>query len=75
MEIVLKNIGPFWEKHPDVWPGVKRYVERDRHDRVTECWERNTEGVMVDVTAREIAREEVLRAAEELARLEDDDND
>lgn len=72
----IKNIGPFWDKHPDVWPGVKRYIDTDPRGNVRECWERNTEGVMVDVTAREQARVELIRATEELHRLkEDEDND
>ena len=76
-EIKLNNIGPFWEKHPDVWPGVKRYIDTDPHGDVRECWERNTEGVMVDVTAREQARVEMLRATEALNKFvqEDEDDD
>lgn len=41
----------------------------EKNGRITEYWERNKDGVLVDVTAREKAREELERAKEEYEAL------
>lgn len=71
----LVNVGPFWKKHPDVWPGVKRYIDRDSKDNILECWERNEEGIMVDVTEVERAKMELVKAQEALGALVEEDDD
>lgn len=40
-----------------------------KNGRITEYWERNKQGVLVDVTAREKAREELELAKEEYELL------
>lgn len=47
---------------------LKVYTDYD-NGRIKERWERNSEGVLVDVTKREKAREELARAKEELEKL------
>ncbi len=72
----LVNSGPFWLTHSDVWPGVKRYIDTNAKGDIIECWERNDEGIMVDVTERERAKMELVKAQEAMAKLmmEDDDD-
>ena len=65
---VLINEGPFWDKHPDVYEGVIRYTDTDEHGSIREAWERDVNGVMVDVTEREKAYQELERAQEAMAR-------
>ena len=75
MQIVMVNEGPFWEKHPDVYAGVTRYTDTDPKGHILECWERNEEGVMVDVTERERAKMELVKAQEALGALVEEDDD
>ena len=65
----------FIEAHPDLAKVmIDRFGDLDwlnkysdvRNGRITEYWERNKEGTLVDVTAREKAREELELAKEEL---------
>lgn len=67
----------FKEAHPEL---VERFEGKEGLDwvnsytdykdgRINERWERNKEGVLVDVTAREKAREELARATEELEKI------
>lgn len=69
MQPIYRNIGPFWEKHPDVYRSVTRFTDTDQKGNIIEAWERDANGVMVDVTAREIARQELIRAREACAKL------
>ena len=69
------NEGPFWEKHPDVYPDVVRYTARDEHDNLLEAWERADDGLMVDVTDREKAYEELERAQDALAKFFDEEDE
>ena len=47
---------------------IKSYVD-ESEGHITQAWERNSEGYLVDVTARERAREELMRAKEALEAL------
>lgn len=47
---------------------LKVYTDYD-NGKIKEKWERNTNGVLVDVTAREKAREELMHAKEELEAM------
>lgn len=62
------NDGPFWDKHPDVWPLVTRY-ERTEKDHIVESWERGNDGRMHDVTKRDQLREELRNAQETIDAL------
>ena len=73
MQPVFVNEGPFWEKHPDVYPEVTRYIDTDEKGNILECWERNKEGIMVDVTAPEKARNELEKAQKEYERYNDEE--
>lgn len=75
MQPVFLNKGPFWEKHPDVYPQVTRYIDTDEKGNILECWERNKEGIMVDVTAREKARIELEKAQKEYERYNDEEDE
>ena len=75
MQPVFVNEGPFWEKHPDVYPEVIRYIDTDEKGNILECWERNKEGIMVDVTAREKARLELEKAQKEYERYVDEEDE
>lgn len=75
MQPVFLNIGPFWDKHPDVYPQVTRYIDTDCKGNILECWERNKEGVMVDVTERERARVELEKAQAEYERYNDEEDE
>lgn len=75
MQPVFLNIGPFWDIHPDVYPDVTRYTDTDEKGNILECWERNKEGVMVDVTEREKARVELEKAQKEYAKYEEFDEE
>ena len=67
------NEQAFADAHPKI---AERYAQEglewlnvytDYEGRgIKERWERNKDGVLVDVTAREKAREELIRAQEEL---------
>ena len=69
------NTGPFWERHPDVWPGVVRFEVTDQKGNIVESWERNNEGVMIETTRRDKYREELREAQEQLKKLEDNANE
>lgn len=73
MQPVFLNIGPFWDLHPDVYPEVTRYTDTDEKGNILECWERNNEGVMVDVTERERARIELEKAQAEYESYDDEE--
>ena len=75
MQPVFVNIGPFWDLHPDVYPEVTRYIDTDEKGNILECWERNKEGIMVDVTAREQARMDLEKAQKEYERYADIDEE
>lgn len=60
----IVNTGEFWELHPDVWPGVKTYVDADPKGNIIEYWERDENGVMIDRTDYAQARLELARAQE-----------
>ena len=47
---------------------VNNYTDY-KDGKVTERWERNKKGELVDVTKREKAKDELARAQEELAKL------
>lgn len=47
---------------------VNNYTDY-KDGKITERWERNKTGELVDVTKREKAKEELARAQEELAKL------
>jgi hypothetical protein len=73
MQPVFLNIGPFWDIHPDVYPDVTRYTDTDEKGNILECWERNNEGIMVDVTEREKARIELEKAQQEYEKFTEED--
>lgn len=75
MQPVFVNIGPFWDLHPDVYPEVTRYIDTDEKGNILECWERDKEGVMIDVTARERARMDLEKAQKEYERYADIDEE
>lgn len=66
----------FVDAHPEIaerfadeglgW--LKVYTDYDG-GKLKEKWERNKDGILVDVTAREKAREELIRAKEELEKM------
>lgn len=65
----------FIETHPELakrfnndFDWLNRYTDY-KDGEITERWERNKEGVLVDVTAREKAKEELASAQEALAKL------
>ena len=63
------NEGPFFDTHPGVTPHVTRYERTDMSGKLIESWERNKNGVMVNTTARDILRDKLARAQEELELL------
>ena len=65
------NDGPFWDKYPDVYPGVKRYERTDSEGHIIESWERDKNGRMRDVTRRDQIREELIAAEEAVKKLSD----
>ena len=69
------NDGPFFDKYPDIYPDVTRYERTNRKGNIIESWERGNDGRMHERTARDKAREELIAAQEELAKLEDKDDD
>lgn len=75
MQPVFVNTGDFWDKHPDVYPEVTRYIDTDEKGNILECWERNKEGVMVDVTERERARMDLEKAQKEYERYADEEDE
>lgn len=69
------NNGPFFDKHPDIYPDVTRYEYTDEKGCVIETWERGKDGYMHETTKRDKAREELIAAQEALNKLEDKNND
>ena len=68
------NTGEFWDKHPGVWPGVTRYIDTDDKGNILDVWERDKNGVMVDVTERERLRVELAAAQADLERYTEDED-
>ena len=69
------NDGPFFEKYQDVYPDVTRYEKTDVKGNIIESWERANNGRMVETTQRDKLREEIVAAEEQLAKLEDKNNE
>lgn len=65
------NEGPFFDKHPDVIKNVIRFELTDLSGNIVESWERDKSGVMVETTQRDILREELVKAQEELQQIKD----
>lgn len=65
------NEGPFFDKHPDVIKNIIRFESTDIAGNVVESWERDKNGVMVETTKRDMLREELIKAQEELQRIKD----
>lgn len=72
--MATKDNTAFAQAHPEL---VERYGDLDwlnkytdyKDGKINERWERDANGVLVDVTAREKAYEELEDAQEELERL------
>ena len=72
--MTVKNNDAFIKAHPEIakdyhdldW--LNKYVDYD-NGRVKEQWERNSNGVLVNVTEREQLKEELAKAKEELEKL------
>lgn len=71
----IKDNTDFIKAHPDLaerfdgdFDWMNNYTNYD-NGRITERWERDKNGKLVNVTAREKAKEEVRRAQEELHKL------
>ena len=60
------NKGKFFDTHPGVIPNITRYERTDLAGKVIESWERNKNGVMVDVTERDKLYAEIEAAQEAL---------
>lgn len=61
-------------KHPSLRdiinnPVINTYTCTDEHNNLVEQWERDENGNWNDVTARELARQELAAAQEELEKL------
>lgn len=61
-------------KHPSLRdiinnPAINTYICTDEHNNFVEQWERDADGNWNDVTARELARQELTAAQEELEKL------
>lgn len=63
------NTGEFFDTHPGVIPHVTRYERVALNGDIIETWERDKNGVMVDVTQRDKYRKQLIEAQEELERL------
>lgn len=72
-DMTLVNTGEFWDKHPDVWPGVTRYIDTSEDGDILEVWERNRDGIMVDVTERERLRAKIVALQEEVDKYKEDE--
>ena len=64
------NDGEFFEKYPDIYPEVTRYERFDSEEHLIESWERGEDGRMHNVTERDRLRIQIIKAKEELAKLE-----
>lgn len=63
------NDGPFFDTHPGVTPNVRRYERTDMTGKLIESWERDKNGVMVDVTKRDLLYKELENAQETIDKL------
>lgn len=68
------NEGPFFDKHPDVIKSIIRFEAVDEYGKIVETWERDSNGVMIETTKRDLLREELIKAQEELQQLKDKEN-
>lgn len=68
------NTGEFFEKYPDVTPHVTRFERQDASGKIEESWERNEQGIMVNMTARDKLYEEIEAAQEALEDLREKEN-
>ena len=69
------NDGPFFEKYPDIYPDVTRYERIAADDSIIESWERGSDGRMHETTQRDKLREEIVKAQEQIEKLEEKKND
>lgn len=69
------NTGTFFDTHPGVTPNVRRYERTDMTGKLIESWERDKNGVMVDVTKRDLLYKELEDAQEALTRWKGDNNE
>ena len=67
-DITYINTGEFFEKHPDVIGNVTRFERRSGEGILEEVWERNDDGIMVDVTEIYKLQEEIAKAKKEVAK-------
>lgn len=63
------NEGEFFDTHPGVVPHVTRYEQLDGSGKVIESWERDKNGVMVNVTARDKLYREIADAQDALEEI------
>lgn len=60
----------FFDKYPDVFKEIVRYERTDSKGDLIESWERNEDGEMINVTSRDMLREEITNAKSSLIKLE-----
>lgn len=65
------NEGIFFDTHPGVTPYVTSYTREDGAGNVIESWERDKNGVMIDVTKRDKLRAEIAAAQEALNNIKE----
>lgn len=65
------NTGAFFDTHPGVTPNVTRYERTDMSGKLVESWERNKNGVMVNVTKRDALIAQTIEAEEALNKLKE----
>lgn len=63
------NTGTFFDTHPGVTFNVTRYERSDEKGKIIESWERDKNGVMVDVTKRDKLYAEIAEAQEALEEM------
>lgn len=63
------NTGEFFDTHPGVMPQVRRYEQLDEKGDIIESWERDKNGVMVNVTKRDALYKELIEAQEAIDKL------
>ena len=59
----------FEKRHPGCWPGATRFELTDTRGNILESWEKNADGIWKEVTQRDLARKEIVKAQEELERI------
>jgi hypothetical protein len=74
--MITENERAFADAHPEI---ATRYADEGlawlnvytnyNNAKIDERWERNKDGVLVNVTEREMAREELVRATEALEAI------